>query len=101
MSRREKLEEMLAESPADQFLRYGLANELKKEGEFEQSVVLYRGLMADAPPHIASFLMAAQVLESLERIDDAREVLRIGIEEARRQDELHAAGEMGELLASF
>jgi hypothetical protein len=37
----------------------------------------------------------------LDRIAEARGVLRTGIEIARQQGELHAAGEMGELLASL
>jgi hypothetical protein len=37
----------------------------------------------------------------LNRIGDARDMLRDGIEAARQQNELHAAGEMGELLASL
>ena len=33
MSRREKIEAMLAEDPGDTFLRYSLAMELDKEGD--------------------------------------------------------------------
>jgi len=44
---------------------------------------------------------AAQQLVALERIDEARGVLRDGIESARMQGNSHAAGEMSELLASL
>jgi hypothetical protein len=37
----------------------------------------------------------------MDRITDARTMLRDGVEAARQQNELHAAGEMGELLASL
>jgi hypothetical protein len=37
----------------------------------------------------------------LQRIDEARGVLRKGIEIARQQGDLHAAGEMSELLADL
>jgi hypothetical protein len=37
----------------------------------------------------------------LARNDEAREALRRGIDEARRQGNTHAAGEMSELLASL
>ena len=100
MSRREKIEAMLKDDPQDQFLRYGLASEYRSEGRLEESLDLYRGLMADTQPHVPSFLMAAQVLLELDRVNDARAALREGIEIARRQGEAHAAGEMGELLAS-
>ena len=100
-TRRQKIEAMLASEPTDQFLRYALAMELEKEGEHDFSLETFRGLMRDATPHVPSFLMAGQSLTRQGRIDEAREVLRTGIEEARRQNNAHAAGEMSELLASL
>ena len=50
---------------------------------------------------VPSFLMAAQHLSAQSKVDEAREVLRAGIEAAREQGEQHAAGEMSELLASL
>lgn len=100
MTRRQQIEQMLAKEPADQFLRYALAMELAKAQEHQASQALFRGLMADPTPHVPSFLMAAQQLLQQGETDAARAVLRDGIETARRQGNLHAAGEMGELLAS-
>jgi hypothetical protein len=45
--------------------------------------------------------MAGQQLARLGRTEDARGVLREGIEEARKQGDTHAAGEMSEFLASL
>jgi hypothetical protein len=45
--------------------------------------------------------MAARQLVGRDRIDEARRALREGIEEARRQGNAHAAGEMSELLMSL
>jgi tetratricopeptide (TPR) repeat protein len=101
MTRREKIVAMLTKDPQDQFLRYQLAMELEKLEEHEESLALFRGLMQDAQPHVPSFLMAAQYLTKLDRIEEARSVLRQGIEQARNQGNSHAAGEMGELLASL
>jgi predicted Zn-dependent protease len=100
-TRREKIEAMLKLEPQDQFLRYGLAAEYDNEERYEESLAMFRGLMADQPPHVASFLRGAQLLVKLDRIADARAVLREGIEIARAKGEAHAAGEMGELLASL
>ena len=101
LSRREKIEALLQDEPRDQFLRYGLAVELDNEGRTDDSLALFRGLMRDQPPHVASFFRGAQLLVKLDEIDQARAALREGIEIARRQGDLHAAGEMGELLASL
>jgi hypothetical protein len=100
-SRREKIEALLQDEPRDQFLRYGLAVELDNEGRTDESLALFRGLMRDQPPHVASFFRGAQLLVKLDEIEPARAVLREGIEIARLQGEMHAAGEMGELLASL
>jgi hypothetical protein len=100
-SRREKVEAMLAKDPQDQFLRYTLAMECDKEGDFERSLKLFQGLMLDDPPHVPSFLMAGQSLNSQGRIEEAQAVLRSGIEAARGQGNSHAAAEMSELLASL
>jgi hypothetical protein len=45
--------------------------------------------------------MAAQQLVDSEDIESARAFLRDGIDEARAQKDLHAAAEMGELLAEI
>ena len=100
-SRREKIEAMLVGEPNDAFLRYALALELEKEGAHDRSAELLNGLMADKPPHVPSFLMAAQHLAGRDEIEQAREVLRNGIDAARQQGEDHAAAEMSDLLASL
>ncbi len=100
-SRREKIEAMLADDPADVFLRYSLALELEKEGAHEPSLELLAGLARDTPPYVPAFFMAAQQLVKLKRLDDARAFLRDGIEEARSQGDDHAAAEMSEFLASL
>ena len=100
-SRREKIEAMLADEPQDCFLRYSLAMELQKEGRDEESLACFRQLMAETPPHVPSFFMAGQQLTRMGRIDEARTILRDGIDQARQQGDTHAAGEMSEFLASL
>jgi hypothetical protein len=50
---------------------------------------------------VPAYFMSAQQLVRLQRIDEARSFLRSGIEEARRQGDSHAAGEMSEFLAGL
>jgi predicted Zn-dependent protease len=100
-TRREKIEAMLQDEPQDQFLRYSLACEYDNEDRTDESLTLLQGLIKDQPPHVHSYLRGAQLLVKLDRISEARSMLREGIEAARQQGELHAAGEMGELLASL
>ena len=101
MNRREKIEAMLADDPGDTFLRYSLAMELDKEGTHDVSLSRFAELTRDNPPYVPAFFMAGQQLVRLGRVDEARAVLRDGIAAARIQNDLHAAGEMNEFLASL
>ena len=100
-TRREQIEAMLADEPDDVFLRYALAMEWGKEGDYEKSLAGLDELTRQSPPHIPAFFMAAQQLAKLTRVGEARTYLRDGIEQARAQGDTHAAGEMSEFLASL
>ncbi len=100
-TRREKIEAMLVGDPEDIFLRYSLAMELDKEGDNQASLERFGELCRETPPYIPAFFMAGQQLVRLDRLEEARTVLRDGIEAARSQGDSHAAGEMSEFLASL
>lgn len=101
MSRREKIEAMLADDPGDAFLRYSLAMELDKEGDHDASLKKFAELARDNPLYVPAFFMAGQQLVRIGRIEEAREILRRGIAAAQTQDDQHAAGEMTAFLASL
>jgi hypothetical protein len=101
----ERIEAMLAESPDDHFLRYGLAMEHASAGDDAGCVAVLRDLIArsTADPYIPAFLQAGQALARLDRTDEAADVLKAGIaaaEQAATPDALHARGEMLGLLAT-
>ena len=101
MSRREKIEKMLAADPSDTFLRYSLAMEYRSEGNALASLEILDALIQDQTPCVAAFFMAAQQLADQGRIEESRDYLRRGIDEARTQGDAHAAAEMSELLTSL
>ena len=101
MSRKEQIQEMLAEDPKDTFLRYALAMEFKSEGSSDASLEIFSELMQNDPPYVPAFFMAGQELAGLSRIDEAQKTLEEGIAHAKTQGELHAAGEMTEFLNSL
>ena len=100
-SRREKIEAMLADDPADTFLRYSLAMELDKEGNHDASLGKFGELTRDDPPYVPAFFMSAQQLVRIGRADEAKALLRSGIDAATIQNDQHAAREMSEFLASL
>jgi len=97
-TRRQKIESMLKDEPDDVFLRYSLALEMEAAGEWESGLEILESLARGTPPYVPAFQMAGQQLIQRERFAEARRSLREGIEEARRQGNTHAAGEMSELL---
>ena len=100
-TRLEKIQAMLTDDPGDTFLRYSLAMELDKVGENNTSLAKLGELAAEDPPYVPAFFMAGQQLVRLGRVNEARTMLRDGIEAARNQGNAHAAGEMSEFLASL
>ena len=100
-SRREKIEALLRDEPDDVFLRYSLALEMEAAGEWEAGLEILEALARGVPPYVPAFQMAAKHMVARDLVDDARRVLREGIEEARRQGNAHAAGEMADLLMTL
>lgn len=101
MSRREQIESLLVDEPRDTFLRYALAMELVADKNIETALDVFADLRSDQPPYVPAFFMAGQQLTKLGRIDEARTVLRDGIDQARSQGDGHAAGEMSQFLGSL
>jgi Tfp pilus assembly protein PilF len=97
-SRRQQLEEMLAETPDDSFLRYGLAMDYLSAGEDEAALTRFRELLEKDPEYVPAYLQAGQLLARLGRESEARTVYQSGIAVARRTGEIHAASEMEGLL---
>ena len=93
-NRRSQIEAMLVEEPHDIFLRYSLAMELEKEGEHDASLTKLTELMEEDTPYVPAFFMAGQQLARLDRLDDAKSVLRNGIDQAQQSGDSHAAAEM-------
>ncbi|HVT28469.1 MAG TPA: hypothetical protein VHE81_10695 [Lacipirellulaceae bacterium] len=101
MTRREKIEAMLADDPRDPFLRYSLAMELDKEGNHDASLATFEELIHESPPYVPAFFMAGQQLARIGRIDEAKQIVRDGIAAANAAGDGHAEREMSEFLASL
>ncbi|UUO08776.1 hypothetical protein M4951_10785 [Blastopirellula sp. J2-11] len=101
MSRREQIEALLADEPNDSFLLYGLAMEYRKEGAHAEALARFDQLIQQTPPYVPAYFMAGQMLAEAGRANESRTWLRDGIEEAQRQGNAHAAGEMSELLMTL
>jgi tetratricopeptide (TPR) repeat protein len=97
-SRRERIEEMLAEDPGDAFLRYSLGMEHASAGQPEEAMRCFEELLRRSPDYVPGYMQAGKVLQQLDRLDEARSMWQTGVSVARRQNDAHAADEMESFL---
>lgn len=98
MTRRERIEAMLAAAPGDAFLRYALATERLAEGDHAGGVAGLSALAEEAPDYHAAHFRLAQALHQAGEEPAAAGWLRRGIAAADRLGDAKAAGEMRQLL---
>jgi thioredoxin-like negative regulator of GroEL len=100
--RRLMLEQSLAESPDDAFLRYGLAMQCLRDGDVEEGRQRLRSLIADDPERqIAAYQQLGQSLAETGDVEQATAILRAGVTKAQVSGDWHAAAEMEHLLDSM
>ena len=91
----------IAKSPRDPFPRYGLAMELKNQGQLEDAVLAFDELIQTFPDYVPAYLMAGNVLAALGRRDDATATYRRGVGAATARGDLHAKKELETALAEL
>ena len=100
-SRRQKLEEFVAQNPKDTFSRYGLALEYLREGDKAGAEEQFRALIENHADYVPGFQMYAQMLAQDNRRAEARAILTAGIAAATRVGNAHARSEMEGLLGEL
>jgi tetratricopeptide (TPR) repeat protein len=97
-SRLDLLREMLQEEPDDAFTRYALAMELRGLGRGAEALGELARVLAEAPEYVATYYQYGRLLHETGHTEQAIQVVTSGIEEAGRQGEAHARGELEDLL---
>jgi len=92
------LKEILSANPDDAFARYALGLEYSGSGQLDAALAEFRRLLAAHPDYTNGYFMAAQTLVRAERPDEARSILKDGIQCAERTGNRHALSEMQGLL---
>ena len=85
---------MLAQNPANTFVRYGLAMELINSGGLEQAMQEFASILSTDPTYGAAYFHGGQTLEKLGRLGDARDYYQRGVVHAadpHARSELQAA----------
>ncbi len=100
-TRRQKLEEFLAQNPSDAFTLYGLALECINSGDPASAESYFRKLLQANPEYVPGYQMYAQTLAQANRADEAKSILTQGIQAATRAGNQHARSEMEALLCDL
>lgn len=94
MTKREQLEQMLAASPNDAFLKYALAMAYASEGQTAEAARRLGVFNQEHPQDVPGFFQRGKLLAKLGEEDEARAVLKQGIQVARQVGDSHAEAEM-------
>jgi len=100
-SRREMLEQFVAQKPNDAFARYGLALECAKLGDDSAASEHFRKLLELHPNYVAGYFQFGQLLARVGRMDEARRMLSDGVVVAQKAGDTHARDEMQSALNSL
>jgi hypothetical protein len=100
-TRRQILEDFVAQKPDEAFSRYGLAMECMNCGDPRAADVHFRALLERNADYIPAYLMYGQFLARESRSDEAKQVLSNGIAAAAKKGDDHARSEMESFLAEL
>jgi thioredoxin-like negative regulator of GroEL len=100
-TRREMLEEFVAQDPDDSFSRYALALELEKEGNNQGAVPQLQEVLARDPGYVAAYYQLGRLLAKTGILDEARDVYRRGLVAATAANDQRARSEIQEALETL
>jgi tetratricopeptide (TPR) repeat protein len=94
MDRTEALKNLLAQDPANSFVRYGLAQAYAAQQNWKAAVETYRELLTLNPDYVAAYYHGGQALEKQGDVEGARELYERGIEACGRTGDGHTRTEI-------
>ncbi|OQB39714.1 MAG: Tetratricopeptide repeat protein [Candidatus Latescibacteria bacterium ADurb.Bin168] len=100
-SRIETFKAFLEKDPGNSLARYSLAMEFRKAGRYDDALARFAELIERDPKYVPAYFMCGQTAVEAGKVEEAKKVLRVGIDVARNAGETHAAEKMAELLATL
>ena len=93
-----QLRSLLEEEPGDQFLRYAIALERKREGDMEGAATDLEDLLREDPAYIACYYQLALMLADMGRVQEAIEACRAGALQCLENGDGKARSELQALM---
>ena len=97
-SRLKQLEEFTRLNPQDPFAHYGLAMEYKVAERYNDSIKTFEKLLGFKPDYTAAYYHSGVMLGGLGRKDEARDILKRGMDVAKTNGDFHTLSELEEAL---
>lgn len=94
MNRAERIQEMLQQSPEDNFLRHALALEHIKTGDDTAAEQLFKAILTTSPDYVGSYYHLAKLLERSGNTQEAIAWYEQGMQAARKGNDTHAYNEL-------
>ena len=99
--RLKSLFELYKKDPNDSFVTYGIALEYISTGNYDEAEKYLTEIITNDPDNVPAYMQLAQVKENLNKIEDAKDIYKRGIEVAKKNNELRTASEMEEFLSEL
>ena len=99
--RLKSLFELYKKDPNDSFVTYGIALEYISTGNYDEAEKYLTKVITKDPDYVPAYMQLAQVKENLNKIEDAKDIYKRGIEVAKKNNELRTASEMEEFLSEL
>jgi Tfp pilus assembly protein PilF len=96
--RLKSLFELYKKDPNDSFVAYGIALEYISTENYDEAEKHLSEIITKDPDYLPAYMQLAQVKENLNRLDEAKDTYRQGIEVAKKNGELKTASEIEEFL---
>ncbi len=94
MDRLSQINALLEEDPNQAFLHFAKAKELEKFGHLTEAKLSYEHLHKNHSDYVGNYYHFGKLLEELGEDQRALEIYNQGIEECRKQNDLHALSEL-------
>ena len=92
--RLKSLMKMYNEDPNDSFIRFAIAKEYEKIGDYQMALEHYLSLKVDDPDYVGLYYHLAKLMEEMEDENQALSVYEEGIFIAKKLKDFHALSEL-------
>ncbi len=94
-------QQVLEIDPDDLLANFGMADIAFRRKDYESTLTLTKKVIKNHPQHSQAYLLNGKALIELKKPEEAKEILALGIEKAKKKGELMPAQEMSLLLGSL